>query len=182
MIAGSLSPAGRGMSGEARQDPLVESVRGGGRVRSPRDLVAGASLVALAAFALWAGADLDTGQLRAVGPGMLPRAVAALVGIAGLGLMVASFLKSGEALGRWALRGPVFVTLGVVAFGLTIRSPGLVVAGPLVVLVGGAASPEMRPRELAVFAVLVTAFCIGLFRYALGLPIPVLHLPGIFTL
>jgi putative tricarboxylic transport membrane protein len=74
------------------------------------------------------------------------------------------------------------VTLGVVAFGLTIRSPGLLVAGPLVVLIGGAASPEVRPRELAVFAALVTAFCIGLFRYALGLPIPVLHLPGLFTL
>jgi putative tricarboxylic transport membrane protein len=138
--------------------------------------------VALAAFALWAGADLDAGRLRAVGPGMVPRTVAALVGIAGLGLSIASFLKRGEALGRWALRAPILVTLAVVAFGLTIRSPGLLAAGPLVVLVGGAASPETRPRELAIFAVVATAFCVGLFRYALGLPIPILRLPGLFTL
>jgi hypothetical protein len=30
-----------------------------------------------------------------------------------------------------------------------------------------------------VFAVLITAFCVGLFRYALHLPIPILILPGI---
>jgi putative tricarboxylic transport membrane protein len=113
---------------------------------------------------------------------MVPRTVAALVGIAGLGLSIASFLKRGEALGRWALRAPILVTLAVVAFGLTIRSPGLLAAGPLVVLVGGAASPETRPRELAIFAVVATAFCVGLFRYALGLPIPILRLPGLFTL
>jgi putative tricarboxylic transport membrane protein len=165
------------MSGGAQQDRPRR-----GLVRSPRDLVAGGSLVALAAFALWSGAGLDAGTLRAVGPGMVPRAVAVLVGIAGLGLSAASFVKRGEPLARWAMRAPVFVTLGVVAFGLTIRSPGLAVAGPLVVLVGGAASPETRPRELAIFAAAVTAFCIGLFRYALGLPIPVLHIPGVVTL
>lgn len=166
------------MTEEAQREPRAA----GGPVRAPRDLVAGLALVALAAFALRAVADLDAGSLRDVGPGMVPRAVAALVGIAGLGLVAASFVIRGDPLTRWALRGPLFVTLGVLAFGLTIRSPGLVAAGPLVVLVGGAASPDVRPRELAIFAVLVTAFCIGLFRYALGLPIPVLHIPGIVTL
>jgi putative tricarboxylic transport membrane protein len=166
------------MSEVTREEPAATS----GRLRSPQNLVAGAALVALASLALWAGADLDGGTLRSVGPGMVPRAVAVLVGAAGLGLVAASFAIHGKALARWSLRGPLFVTLAVIAFGLTIRSPGLVVAGPLVVLVGGAASPEVRPRELAIFAVLVTAFCVGLFRFVLGLPIPVLHLPGLLTI
>ncbi len=153
-----------------------------GRVRSPRDLLAGASLVALALLALWSGARLEGGTLRAVGPGMLPRAVASAVGFAGLLLVVLSFLRDGASLGRWPLRGPVFVCLAVVAFSLTIRSVGLALAGPLVVIVSGAASPESRPRELVVFALVMTAFCIGLFRYALSLPIPVLYLPGIVVL
>lgn len=151
-------------------------------VRSPRDLVAGASLVALALLALWAGARLDVGTLRAVGPGMLPRAVAVAVGVAGLLLVALSFLRDGASLGRWPLRGPVFVCLAVVAFSLTIRTVGLALAGPLVVIVSGAASPESRPRELVVFALVMTAFCIGLFRYVLSLPIPVLHIPGIVVL
>jgi putative tricarboxylic transport membrane protein len=148
-------------------------------VRAPRDLAAGLALLAAALVALWAGAGLDQGTLRAVGPGMLPRAFALLVGASGAALAVASFLRDGEALGRWPMRGPLLLTLGVVAFALTIRSAGLAVAGPLVVMIGGSASPDARPRELAVLAVVLTAFCTGLFRYALGLPIPILALPGL---
>jgi ferredoxin-NADP reductase len=58
----------------------------------------------------------------------------------------------------------------------------LAVAGPLVVFVGGAAAPDFRWRELVVFAVVVTAGCVALFRYALGLPIPVLVVPGLLTI
>jgi putative tricarboxylic transport membrane protein len=153
-----------------------------GRVRSPRDLLAGVSLVALALFALWAGAPLDAGTRRAMGPGMLPRAVALAILAAGLLLTVLSLVKRGEGLGRWPLRGPLFVSLAIVAFSLTIRGVGLALAGPLVVIVSGAASPESRPRELVIFALAITAFCVGLFKYALGLPIPVLNLPGLVTL
>lgn len=149
------------------------------KTRVSRDLVAGASLVALGAFALWAGADLPAGRLRAVGPGMMPRAVAVLVAASGVALVVMSLVKGGEPLGRWSLRGPLFVTLALVAFALTIRTVGLAIAGPVVVLVSGAASSETRPVELLVFAAVMTAFCVGLFRFALGLPIPVLVIPGV---
>jgi putative tricarboxylic transport membrane protein len=151
-------------------------------VRAPRDFLAGASLVALALFALFAGAGLDPGTLRAMGPGMLPRTVALAVGGAGAALVARSLLKDGEALGRWGLRGPVFVALAIVGFALTVRTVGLAVAGPLVVVVSGAASPESRPRELVVFALILTGFCVGLFRFALSLPVPVLILPGIVRL
>jgi putative tricarboxylic transport membrane protein len=149
-----------------------------GIVRAPRDLLAGALLLALAALALWASGPLDPGTLRSVGPGLVPRATAVGVGAAGLVLAVLSLTKAGEGLGRWPLRGPVFVTLALIGFALTIRTVGLAVAGPVVVVVSGAASEESRPRELAIFAIAMTAFCVGLFRYALALPIPVLRLPG----
>jgi putative tricarboxylic transport membrane protein len=149
------------------------------RVVVSRDLVAGASLVALGLFALWASWGLDAGTLRSVGPGMMPRTVATLVVAVGLGISIAAIVKRGEPLERWSVRAPVFVCLGIVAFALTIRSVGLAVAGPVVVLVSGAASPETRPVELIVFAAAMTVFCVGLFRYVLGLPIPVLVLPWV---
>jgi putative tricarboxylic transport membrane protein len=149
------------------------------RVVVSRDLVAGASLVALGLFALWASWGLDAGTLRSVGPGMMPRTVATLVVAVGLGIAIAAIVKRGAPLERWSVRAPVFVCLGIVAFALTIRSVGLAVAGPVVVLVSGAASPETRPVELIVFAAVMTVFCVGLFRYALGLPIPVLVLPWV---
>jgi putative tricarboxylic transport membrane protein len=113
---------------------------------------------------------------------MMPRSVAVMVGLAGLLIAALGLLRAGEPLHRWAWRGPLFLTLGVVGFALTIRPVGLALAGPLVAMVGGAASPDSRPRELAIFAVAITAFCILLFRVLLRLPILVLNIPGVIVL
>ena len=152
------------------------------RVRAPQDFAAGASLVVLSLFALWASSGLEAGRAGAFGPGMLPRAVAVLLGAVGVALAAGSFLWKGDPLARLSLRGPLFVVLAVIGFALTVRSPGLVVAGPLVVMVSGGASPETRYRELAVFAVAITVFCVVLFRYVLHLPVPILVLPGLVTI
>ena len=77
------------------------------------------------------------------------------------------------------LRGPFFVVAGIIAFALTIRLFGLVVAGPLAMIIGGFATPEVRESEILIFAAIMTAFCVGLFRYLLNLPIPILIIPGI---
>jgi putative tricarboxylic transport membrane protein len=151
-------------------------------VRFSKELLAGVTLVAIAAIALYAGRDLEAGTLRAVGPGALPRALAVLVLAGGLGFSAAALVRGGEPLGRWPLRGAAFVTLALVAFALTIRTLGLAVAGPAIVLVSGAATSETRPLELLVFALVLTALCIGLFRFALGLPLPVLIIPGLVTI
>lgn len=163
-------PVGEPPASAAPRDPLV---------RGPQALAAGLSLVAVAVFALWASSDLDQGRLGAMGPGMLPRAVAVLVGVVGVALAVTGLVKDGHGLERWHLRGPLFVFLGIVAFALTVRSVGLIVAGPLVAIISGAASAETRLRELIIFAVVMTALCIGLFKFALKLPIPVLIIPGV---
>jgi hypothetical protein len=152
--------------------------RAGARGVATRDLVAGLSLVGLSALALWAGRELPSGSMRAIGPGLLPRAVAILVGVSGLGIAGAALVRRGESLGRWSWRGPAFVSLSVLAFAVSIRTVGLAVAGPLVYVIGGLASPEGRPRELVVAGVVLTLGCVALFRFALGLPIPVLILPG----
>lgn len=153
-----------------------------GLVRAPQELAAGLTLLGLALFALWAGADLDPGTLRAMGPGLLPRAIAVLIAAVGVVLIVLSLVGDGDRLERVPLRGPLFVCLGIVAFALTVRTVGLLVAGPLVALVSAAASPETRLKELLVFTVLITAFCIGLFKYALNLPMPVLIIPGVVVI
>jgi putative tricarboxylic transport membrane protein len=151
----------------------------GRRIRAPQDFAAGLCLIAVAGFFLWASADLPQGTLRAMGAGMLPRAIAVLVGLCGVVLSVGAFLRDGEALPRWHWRGPFFVCAGVLAFALTIRSVGLIVAGPLVAVIAGAASSETKLGELIVFALIMTALCIGLFKYGLNLPIPVLIIPGL---
>ena len=152
------------------------------RVRSPQDFVAGLVLVAIAAFALWASGNLSQGRLGAVGPGLMPRATAVLVGVVGALVMLTALVAPGTRLERWSLRGPFFVCLALVAFAITIRWVGLLVAGPLVAIVSSAASPETRIKEILIFGLVVTAFSIALFKYVLNLPIPVLIIPGIIIL
>jgi hypothetical protein len=53
-----------------------------------------------------------------------------------------------------------------------VRPLGLVVAGPLAIVVSAFASDEVRWSETLLFGALMTAFCVGLFKFVLGLPIP----------
>jgi len=161
-------------------------------IRAPQSLAGGIVLIALAALALWPTKDLDQGTLNAIGPAMLPRWLAIGVGLAGLVLFAFAFIKPGDALERWSLRGPVFVIGGILAFALIIRpfamggitTPGLglLFAGPLAIIIGGHATPEARLRDLVILALSLTPFCMVLFGDLLNLPIPVFPqaLTGLF--
>jgi len=46
------------------------------------------------------------------------------------------------------------------------------VAGPVAIVISAFASSEVRWVETLLFGALMTAFCTGLFKLALGLPIP----------
>ncbi len=163
-----------------------------GPLRAPQSLMGGLLLLALAALALYLTRDLDQGTLNAMGPAMLPRWLAVAVGLSGLALVAFAFAKPGDALERWSLRGPVFVIGAILAFAVTIRpfsfgglaTPGLglLVAGPLAIILGGYATPEARLRDLVILALSLTPFCMVLFGDLLNLPIPVFPqaLTGLF--
>ncbi len=137
-----------------------------------QDFVGGLVVIAIAAFAFWQGSDLPMGTFGGMGPGMLPRGLAVVLGLLGALLILDAVLEPGQLVERWAIRAPVLVLGAVVAFGLTVRPLGLVVAGPLAILIGAFASDEVRWGETILFGALMTAFCVGLFKFALGLPIP----------
>jgi hypothetical protein len=153
-----------------------------GLIRGPQSFVSGLVLLALALFAIWLTSDLPQGTLRAMGPAMLPRWLAIGVGLCGLALVAVGLLADGHPLEPVTFRGPVVVLVAIIIFGLTVRgfplgafnipNLGLLVAGPLMIFISGLASPEARIRELAVLALMLTAFCMMLFGDLLNLPIP----------
>lgn len=152
------------------------------RIRSTQDMAAGLFMILLAGLAFVLSSDLPLGTLRQIGPGMLPKSFAAICAGLGLLLCVCSLRFNGEKLAGWSWRGVIFVLGGAIVFGLTIRgfdigpisvpSLGLLVSGPLVVLIAGCAADDVKWKELIIFAVVMTSFCIFLFKYALSLPIP----------
>jgi hypothetical protein len=143
-----------------------------GLVKSPIDLAGGLFLLALAVIGYIGGATLPFGTLSGIGSGLLPRVVTLLVGVFGLLLIVQSAFAAGDGLDRWAIRGIIFVLGSVLVFALMVRSYGLVVAGPLAVIISSLADKDTRPLEVVVFAVVMTLICGLLFKELLNLPIP----------
>lgn len=143
-----------------------------GILKSPLDFGGGVFLVGIAALGYAGGFSLPFGQLSGIGSGLMPKTVAVLVGAFGMLLLAQGLLTSGDRLEAWAVRGPVFVLSGVLVFAATIRPWGLIVAGPLAVVISALADKDTRPLELAIVAVTLTLVCGLLFKELLSLPIP----------
>jgi len=143
-----------------------------GILKSPLDVGGGLFLIGLAIVGFAGGFKLPFGQLSGIGSGLMPKTVAVLVATFGVLLLVQGLFVTGDRLEAWAIRGPIFVLSGVLVFAATIRPWGLVVAGPLAVIVSALADRDSRPAELAVLAVVLTMLCGLLFKELLNLPIP----------
>ena len=137
-----------------------------------RDAIAGFALLVIAAAAAWQGSALTVGTPRHIGPGMLPLVLSACIALIGV-ILIGLGIREGRMIhDRWPLRGSLFILGAAVAFGLAVRPLGLAVAGPLLIIVGAFASEETRWLEVVLFALGMTVFCVGLFKYLLSLPIP----------
>jgi putative tricarboxylic transport membrane protein len=167
--------------------------RSSGLIKSQLDLGGGLFLLGLAAVGLAGGFNLPTGTLSGIGSGLMPRAVSVLVAAFGALLVVQSFLLEGDRLERWHLRGPVFILGAVLVFALLIRGStltlggflgipllatikipglGLIIAGPLSVIVSAYADRDTRFLEVLWFSVVMTLVCGLMFKDVLNLPIP----------
>jgi putative tricarboxylic transport membrane protein len=141
-----------------------------GLIRNPQDFYGGLALVALAVFALWASGDLPGMRGFSFGPGTAPRLFAGVllafgVIIAGMGLVT-----DGKPLERYAVRGPLWITISIIIFATTVRPLGLIIATFVSFVVSGAGSPETRWVETIIAGVVMTAFSVLLFVYLLNLP------------
>jgi len=166
---------------------MAEGVRsppnGGGlrfKVRGPREFYGGLALIALAIVAIWASGDLPGMHGFAFGPGTAPRLFATLLAIVGALVALSGMLFDGPPLDSYAIRGPAWVILAILAFAGMIRGVhlGLVTVPPLglipstfaAFMISIRGSSEMRWVESLIAAAAMTAFCVGLFVYLLQLP------------
>jgi putative tricarboxylic transport membrane protein len=71
---------------------------------------------------------------------------------------------------RNLVRGPLFITISIIVFAVTIRPLGLVIGSYLSIVAAAAATPEVRWLESVIWGAVLTAFCVLLFVYAINLP------------
>jgi len=142
-------------------------------IRAPKDFWSGIMFLAFAAVALLAARGYSLGSAGRMGPGYFPMLLGGVLGLLGIILVARSLVIAGEAVGRLHLIPLLVIALGVCLFGLAIERLGLVVTLIAVVAVTAFASRDSRPLEVSALALVLAAFSVGVFVYALRLPLPI---------
>jgi putative tricarboxylic transport membrane protein len=154
------------------------------KVRGPREFYGGLALMGLAIVAILATGDLPGQHGFAFGPGTAPRMFATLLAVAGAVVALTGLLVDGPPIEKFAIRGPAYVLVAILIFAGAIRGIdlrmigipyslpqlGMVVSSFLAFMVSILGSSEFRWKESLIAAVVMTAFCVGLFVYLLQLP------------
>jgi len=143
------------------------------RIRAEKDFWSGVMFLGFALVATVAARGYSMGSGGKMGPGYFPMLLG--IALAGLGALLVgrSLVIEGARLTRLQVRPTLMIVLGVILFGLMIPYLGLVIALATVTAVSAFASRESRPLEVAALAAVLAAFSVGIFVYALRLPLTV---------
>jgi hypothetical protein len=141
------------------------------RPKAPQDYFGGIVLMALALFALWASSDLQGMRGFSFGAGTAPRMFGVLMLALGAAIAMVGLLADGPPLATYHWRGPLFVSLSILSFAITIRPLGLVVSAFASFIIAALGTHETRWKETIIVGICLTIGCSLLFPYALGLPL-----------
>lgn len=141
-------------------------------IRNPKDFLSGLIFVLVGLGFIWIGQDYAMGTPRRMGPGYFPTILAICLVVIGIVLMARAFRLQGERITGFTAKGLFLVLVSTVSFGILIRQGGMVPAVASLTVISALASIRFKVRTAFIMAALISAFCVTVFSYALGLPIP----------
>jgi uncharacterized membrane-anchored protein len=147
----------------------------GSFIRAPKEFWSGVLFLFIGGTFLALSTDLRFFRGRGIGEGMFPAIVAGLLVIIGAVIIARGVLaKSDEEEGHpIAWKALAAIVVGVLLFGILIRTAGLLIAVPSLMLLVSPASSKFKIIPAVILAVVMTGFCWLVFIKGLGLPIPV---------
>ncbi|MCJ8144032.1 tripartite tricarboxylate transporter TctB family protein [Ancylobacter sp. A5.8] len=128
-------------------------------------------MILVSAFFLWFSFGYEIGTSRRMGPGYFPLVVSSLGVLIGIAL-IASGLRFEAPLPRVAWRPALTVSAGLIAFGLTVTSLGLLPATVLLIAISAVGNPENRLGAVLGLAVAGTVLAWLIFIVGLSVPVP----------
>lgn len=137
------------------------------------DLLFAVFLVALGALGFALSNQLSIGTAAAMGPGYVPRGLSVIIMAYGLVLAVRAIFSGWQSFPKIAFRPILLVSASVAVFAIMLPLAGLAITSFAVIICAGFAAYDVRLRENAVLALVLSAFAALLFVKALGLPIPI---------
>lgn len=141
------------------------------------DMAGGALLVVVgAAVSIASISSYPLGTLSRMGPGMFPAGLGALLAFFGLLLVIQSLRKAGEP-ADLRIFSPLFVLGGIAAFALMVVPFGLIPAICGITIISSLAELRVRPASLALLCLALSILAPGVFKFGLGLNIPLFLWP-----
>jgi putative tricarboxylic transport membrane protein len=143
------------------------------RIRAPKDFWSGVMFCGFAAVGILAARGYSLGTAGKMGPGYFPLMLGGVLAVLGGILIARSVVLDGEPLPRIHVVPLTVIALAVCLFGLLIEPLGLVVALAVLTVLSAWAGPQFRLTETVALTAVLIAFSIGVFAYALGLPLAI---------
>src|SRR5262249_18160510 len=139
-------------------------------ILTTKDFWSGLMLVATGAAAIFFARTYPFGTSLRMGPGYFPTVLGwVLIGF-GLVLLARSLRSTDYIEGSWSLRALIVLPLAFAAFGLLLDRAGFIPALVVLLVGSAAASPTFRWGEVALMTLVLTACCVAVFIFGLGLP------------
>jgi Tripartite tricarboxylate transporter TctB family len=136
-----------------------------------KDFWSGLTLIAIGGGAVFIARNYQFGSSLRMGPGYFPIILGAALVMFGIYFVIQGLRTGAEKLeGSWSLRALIIVPLSLVLFGLLIDRAGFIPAMLALIICSAAASTQFKLTEVLLFAVFLTAMCVAVFVWALGLP------------
>ena len=144
-------------------------------IRNQRAFCAGALFLSVSVFFFVVSMGYAQGTAARMGPGFFPRMVSTILGLLGLGIMIAAMMPKAnlEKLERWDFKGLIWIAGAVAIFAFLLQPLGLVLSLAVLIIVASRASPEFTWFGAIVNTVVLIAFAVGVFVYGIGLQFPV---------
>jgi hypothetical protein len=143
------------------------------RLLASKDFLAGNLFMAFGLLGLWLGRGLESGTAGAMDAGYFPRLVCSLLIALGAMLAVTALMRSeAEHPERGSWRPLILVTIACLAFALLLRPLGLVLTLVISTVLARLAGESIRLIPLLLLCVALIVAIVGLFVFALGIPIP----------
>jgi len=141
------------------------------RIRAPKDFWSGVMFCGFAVVAILAARGYSSGTAGKMGPGYFPLLLGGLLAALGAILIARSLVLSGEPVARFHIVPLAVIATAVCLFGVMIEPLGLVLSLAALTLLSARAGAQFRLLETVALAAALIVFSVGVFVYALGLPL-----------
>jgi hypothetical protein len=142
-------------------------------IRNPKDFYAGLVFILVGIAFIWLARDYGFGTARRMGPAYFPIVLSGILICIGLVIGVRGVAVTEDPPQGFTFKGLALVTISTVMFGVLVRTAGVPVATAVLVCISAAASQRFNWKPTLVLAIGLAVFCVVVFVYALGLPMPV---------